>query len=117
MSRSLFSVLLCLPLLAGQAAAQSDYPSRPVRIVVPSSPGGGTDILARVLADHLARSMNGQFFVENRPGAGQMIGIESVARTPWRFTAIRTPANPRANREIDQDGIAPGVGHRGLRRG
>jgi tripartite-type tricarboxylate transporter receptor subunit TctC len=69
-------------LVATPAVAQSDYPSRPVKILVPSSPGGGTDILARVLADHLSRTLKGQFYVENRPGAGQMIGIEVVAKSP-----------------------------------
>jgi tripartite-type tricarboxylate transporter receptor subunit TctC len=68
--------------LTAPANADPNYPNRPVRIVVPSSPGGGTDILARVLADHLARALNGQFFVENRPGAGQSIGTEIVARAP-----------------------------------
>jgi tripartite-type tricarboxylate transporter receptor subunit TctC len=71
--------LTSLLLFASPLAAQTDYPSRPVRIVVPSSPGGGTDILARVIADYLSKSLHGQFFVENRPGAGQMIGIEQVA--------------------------------------
>jgi tripartite-type tricarboxylate transporter receptor subunit TctC len=69
--------LLCLSL---DALAQAPYPSRPVRIVVPSPPAGGTDIVARVLADHFSKAMGQQFFVENRPGAGNMIGIESVAR-------------------------------------
>src|SRR5947208_14917727 len=78
-----------LALLAGPASTETNYPQRPVRIVVPSSPGGGTDILARVLADHLARAMNGQFFVENKPGAGQSIGIEMVARAaPDGYTVL-----------------------------
>ncbi len=68
--------------LAAEAQAQSDYPSRPVRIVVPSEPGGGTDISARILAEKLAQSMGQQFVVENRPGAGQMIGVEQAARSP-----------------------------------
>ena len=89
MYRILLSGLAGLCLLAGPASAQSDYPSRPVRIVVPSSPGGGTDILARVIADYLSRSMRGQFFVENRPGAGQMIGIEQVAHAePDGYTLL-----------------------------
>jgi len=82
MLRLIVSALLGCLALAAPAAAQSDYPSRPVKILVPSSPGGGTDILARVLADHLSRALKGQFFVENRPGAGQMIGIEVVAHSP-----------------------------------
>jgi tripartite-type tricarboxylate transporter receptor subunit TctC len=66
----------------GAAQAQSDYPSRPVRIIVPSEPGGGTDISARILAEKLSQSMGQQFVIENRPGAGQMIGTEQVARAP-----------------------------------
>ena len=68
--------------MAAEATAQSDYPSRPVRIIVPSEPGGGTDISARILAEKLAQSMGQQFVVENRPGAGQMIGVEQAARAP-----------------------------------
>ena len=74
----------CLALCAGTAAAQAPgavYPAKPVRVVVPSSPGGGTDILARVLAQKLSESQGQQFVVENRPGAGQVIGIEAVARS------------------------------------
>jgi tripartite-type tricarboxylate transporter receptor subunit TctC len=80
MSRIIVSALALLAMLAGEAAAQQAWPTRPVRIVVPSPPAGGTDIVARVLADHFSRAFGQQFFVENRPGAGNMIGIESVAR-------------------------------------
>jgi tripartite-type tricarboxylate transporter receptor subunit TctC len=72
-------------LLAGSAAlAQStgDYPNRAVRIVVPSSPGGGTDILARLLAKKLADSMGQPFVVENRAGAGQALGVDVVSHAP-----------------------------------
>src|SRR5262245_8966363 len=67
---------------SGVALAQGSYPTRPVRIVVPSPPGGGTDIVARVLAQHFSQAFGQQFFVENKPGAGNMIGIETVARSP-----------------------------------
>ncbi len=73
-------------LLAGSALAQTaptgDYPSRPVRIVVPSSPGGGTDILARLLAKKLADATGQPFVVENRAGAGQALGIDVVSHSP-----------------------------------
>jgi tripartite-type tricarboxylate transporter receptor subunit TctC len=72
-------------LLAGIACVQAqttDYPTRPVRIIVPSSPGGGTDILARLMAKKLAESMGQPFIVENRAGAGQALGIDVVARAP-----------------------------------
>ena len=79
--RTVLSALLLMTCALGAAPAQ-DYPARPVRIVVPSEPGGGTDISARILAEKLAQSMGQQFVVENRPGAGQMIGTEQVARSP-----------------------------------
>ena len=71
-----FLVLACLIALASEAFAQSELSDRPVRIVVNSAPGGGTDILARVVAAHLSKG--GQnFFVENRGGGGGIIGIEA----------------------------------------
>lgn len=73
-------VAIAAMLYTVSAGAQT-YPAKPVRIVVPSSPGGGTDILARVLAQKLTESLGQQFVVENRPGAGQVIGIEAVARS------------------------------------
>src|SRR5262249_62348426 len=92
MFRVLLSGIVGLCIMGGQAFAQSDYPSRPVRIVVPSSPGGGNDILARVIADYLARSMHGQFFVENRPGAGQLIRLQRVAHAaPSRSRMVVAP--------------------------
>jgi tripartite-type tricarboxylate transporter receptor subunit TctC len=77
----LCSGLICLAVLAGPAQAQADYPSRPVRIIVPSPPGGGTDIVGRALAQHFSRGLGQSFFVENKPGAGNMIGIEAAARS------------------------------------
>jgi tripartite-type tricarboxylate transporter receptor subunit TctC len=104
------SALVGLLLAAGGAAAQSDYPSRAVRIVVPSSPGGGTDILARVLADYLAKSLRGQFYVENRPGAGQMIGIEAVAHAaPDGYTLLMAAStlslNPVMYKNVKYDPV------------
>ena len=78
---------LCL--FAGAVAAQSDYPSRPVRIIVPSPPAGGTDIVARVLASHFTNALGQQFYVENKPGAGNLIGIEAAARAaPDGYTLL-----------------------------
>ena len=71
---------VALSALAGAAAAQ--YPSRPVRFIVPSAAGGGTDIIARAISLKLAGSLGQQFVVDNRPGAGQMIGIELAAKSP-----------------------------------
>ena len=84
--------LLCAALLsacANAAHAQTTstssgqtYPVKPVRVVVPSSAGGGTDIVARILAPKLTELLGQQVVVENRAGAGTMIGIEVVAKSP-----------------------------------
>jgi len=64
------------------AAHAADYPNRPIRLVVPSAAGGGTDIVGRLLAQKLSQSLGQQVYVENKPGAGQMIGIDMVAKAP-----------------------------------
>src|SRR2546423_8897590 len=89
---------LILSLLVGQALAQGDYPSRPVRIIVPSPPAGGTDIVGRVLADHFTKAFGQQFFVENKPGAGNLIGIEAAARSaPDGYTLLMTASTLALN--------------------
>src|SRR6185295_9210725 len=72
---------LLLVFIPGISFSQ-EFPSRPVRIIVPSPPAGGTDIVGRVLAEHFTRALGQQFFVENKPGAGNLIGIEAAARSP-----------------------------------
>jgi tripartite-type tricarboxylate transporter receptor subunit TctC len=62
--------------------AQSAWPTKPVRIVVPFAPGGTTDILARAVAPELSKAFGQQFIVENRAGAGGNVGAEVVARSP-----------------------------------
>jgi tripartite-type tricarboxylate transporter receptor subunit TctC len=98
MPRAWSSALIGLCLLASPAPAQSDYPSKPVKIIVPSAPGGGTDIAARVLAQHLSQSLGQQFFIDNRPGAGNMIGIEAAARSaPDGYTLLMTASTLSIN--------------------
>jgi tripartite-type tricarboxylate transporter receptor subunit TctC len=82
----------------GCALAQADYPSRTVRIVVPSQPGGGTDIVARVLANHYSKAFGQPFVIDNKPGAGNMIGIEAAARSaPDGYTLLTVPATLALN--------------------
>jgi tripartite-type tricarboxylate transporter receptor subunit TctC len=75
------SVLYSLVLLGPQAWAQP-YPSKPVRIIVPFAPGGGSDFIARFMAQRLTASLGAQVIVENKPGAGGVIGIEQGVKSP-----------------------------------
>jgi len=75
-------ILALACLMVSLAAFAQPYPSRPVRIVVPLSPGGFADTPARMLAPRLSEHFGRQFFVENRPGAGGTIGADFVAKSP-----------------------------------
>jgi len=74
------SVLVAAALAPGAAA--QEWPARPVRIVAPFAPGGSADTLGRLVAEKLAARLNQSFVVENRPGAGGLIGSEAVAKAP-----------------------------------
>ena len=76
-----FAVCLLMLGSIGSAAAL-DYPTRPVRWVVPYTPGGGTDITARIMAQWLSERLGQQFVIENKPGAGNNIGTETVVHSP-----------------------------------
>ena len=80
MSGRLLFVLLVALASSGTAAQQ--YPVKPVRIVVGFTPGGGNDVISRLVANKLTTAFGRQFVVENRPGAGGMIGAELVAKSP-----------------------------------
>jgi len=67
---------------AAMTVSAQNYPSHPVRVVVPFSPGGGSDITARVFSQKLSEGLNQQFIVDNRGGAGGLIGMEIVAKAP-----------------------------------
>ena len=74
-------VLICFALLATQALAQT-YPSKPVRFVVPASPGGASDLIARMIATPLADTLGQPFIVENRVTSGGIVGTQQVAESP-----------------------------------
>jgi tripartite-type tricarboxylate transporter receptor subunit TctC len=85
--RALAIPVLALSLVA--AAAAQTYPSRPVRIVIPLSPGGTTDVPGRIIAQKLSETLGQQFFVENRAGAGGTIGSDFVAKSkPDGYTLL-----------------------------
>src|SRR5258705_10208927 len=84
---ALFGLVASLPAFA-QALAQ-DYPARQVRIIVPFGAGGPADIYARVLAQHLTEQLKQTFYVEDRPGAGSIIGTDAVAKSaPDGYTLL-----------------------------
>ncbi len=87
------------------------YPNKPVRIIVPVAPGGPTDIVARLLADKLTTTWGQQVFIENKPGAGNNIGNEYVARShPDGYTILFDPGSIAANtslyRKLSYDAVA-----------
>ena len=80
MSRILAGFAILAVWLCGLVAAQAqDWPTRPVRIIIPLGPGGGGDVFTRLLADELQRSLGQPFIVENRPGGGLNIGTRACA--------------------------------------
>jgi tripartite-type tricarboxylate transporter receptor subunit TctC len=106
-------VLIAVAALAAAPAlapAQA-YPSRPVKIVVPTSPGGATDSFSRAIAQRLAEGWGQPVVVENRPGANQIIGADYVAKaTPDGYTLLVSDAssfvmNPHLYKKLPYDGI------------
>ena len=96
--------LLCLPLTV---AAQS-YPVKPIRLIVPSAPGGGADVTARIFAPGLSELLRQPVVIENRAGAGTMIGGEAVARAaPDGYTLLLATAplsiNPAMYKKVPYD--------------
>lgn len=85
--KRLFAALLVLTAAAAPVSAQN-WPDKPVKIIVPFGAGGSGDTLARVVAEHLSAAFKQQFVVENRTGAGGMIGAQAIASSPPDGTTI-----------------------------
>jgi tripartite-type tricarboxylate transporter receptor subunit TctC len=113
MKRILFPLGFCVAslLMAGSAAGQArqDYPSRPIRIIVPQAPASGPDIMARTIAQKLTESWGQQVVVDNRPGANGIIGMEAAAKSkPDGYTLlISVPSaltmNPYVYKQLPYD--------------
>ena len=89
---------LALTLHGTAARAQADWPGKPVRIIATFAPGGSSDLVARLLAQHLSARFGQQFIVENRPGAGGNIGVDFVAKAaPDGYTLGLATSGPLAN--------------------
>lgn len=107
----LLSALTLVASSHAQAQAQAPaYPTKPVKMVVPSAPGGGTDIIGRLLAKAFASAFGQSFYVENKPGAGNLIGIEAVAHAPADgYTLLFVPSplvlNPILYKKVNYDPV------------
>ncbi len=81
-------------LIASSVTVRAEYPDRPVHIIVPVAPGGGVDVMARLLAQHLSERLHETFVVENRPGAGGIVGSKVVIAAPSDgSTLLYTPSS------------------------
>src|SRR5690349_7974947 len=103
-------LLLCL-LAASQLACAQSYPSKAVRVIAPFPPGGGTDLFARAVAQKLTSILGQTFVVDNRSGAGGMIGADLIAKSPpdgysLLITSSSTHSiNPHLTRKMPYDAI------------
>ena len=83
MRKFIVTAIAALGLAAGlQPLSAQDYPSRPVRMVVPFAAGAGTDLMGRIVAQEFTKRLGQQFFVENKPGAAAQLGTDFVAKSP-----------------------------------
>ena len=82
MHRFLRAIPIAFMLCAAALSGAADYPTRPIRVIVPFAPGGGTDLLARLVAPKLSDVLGQQAVVDNRGGAGSVVGTEMLAKAP-----------------------------------
>src|SRR5579862_3948097 len=92
---AIFALGALLALAAAGAGAES-YPQSPIRLVVPFAPGGGADLMARILADPLAKRLGQPIVIENKPGGGATLGADIVAKSaPDGYTLLWTTPGPQ----------------------
>ena len=92
---------ICAALTVTAAMAQTSYPNRPVRLVVPFAPGGGTDIIARIIGQKLTEPFGQTVVIDNRAGAGGSIGTDIVAKSPADgYTLLIAPTSHVINPSI-----------------
>jgi tripartite-type tricarboxylate transporter receptor subunit TctC len=104
------AALLMLGAMLGDARAQDTYPMRPIRIIVPSTPGGGSDISARLIAQEFSKRWGQSAIVENRAGAGTIVGTDLVAKAPPDgYTLLMAPGafatNPSTYKKLPFDSV------------
>jgi tripartite-type tricarboxylate transporter receptor subunit TctC len=74
------ALVLAAVVVGSHAIAQDGYPSRPVKIIAPQAPGGGVDLVARIIGEKLSRALGQSFIVDNQAGAGGAIAAQATAR-------------------------------------
>ncbi|HUK05307.1 MAG TPA: tripartite tricarboxylate transporter substrate binding protein [Burkholderiales bacterium] len=96
--RAMLATALAFAALPGPLRAQGAYPVRPVKIIVPVTTGGPSDLVARILGDKLAASLGKPVVIENRPGASMVVGSAAVAKSePDGYTLLQAAANMAIN--------------------
>ena len=94
MTSRIWSAALCLAMLGAPVAAQTEFPTAPVKIIVPFAAGGPTDVVTRILGDLLSKRWDGKaVVVENRPGAGTIVATEAIAKGTPDGTTIGMATN------------------------
>lgn len=79
---AVFSVVASVGIMSAQAQSASNYPTKPIRLIVPVAAGGNVDLVARAVAEPLSKALGQQVIVENRPGASSLVGTMMVANAP-----------------------------------
>src|SRR5712671_8163475 len=105
------AMVLVLGLCAAFAASAQDWPAKPVRFIVPYPPGGGTDVIARLVQNRLSEALGQPILIENRGGAGGALGTEAAAKSApdgytFLFTLSSHTINPllyRLNYDVERD--------------
>src|SRR5512140_1235477 len=94
-----FAVALVVGAISGHAhAADANYPSRPIRLISPFTPGGGNDLVSRAVAVAMTKNIGQSVVVDNRPGANTIVGMEIVAKAaPDGYTLIMTSSTQAIN--------------------
>src|ERR1700733_14570810 len=110
-SSVLFALAACALVALPIGTAFAAYPERIVKIVVPFAPGGGTDVVARTLAQEMSKDLGVSVIIENKPGAGTIIGTQSVATSaPDGYTLLMgtfaNAVNPSLQAKLPYDAHA-----------